>query len=368
VEYVANSQFTGTDTCTKTQLVPATHIKRTPTIGTILYDEYSTFRKIRPYLSIECDFPPIYARHIDQPILTNEFIVHKGNTIYVDSSIHSATSNGRRQNQIMEGFSTALRQSEGTVDQRYADESAMVLHNEGGGTWGHFIVQNLPRALLYLANFPDGKIVLPRDHAFSEASNFCLSLRRLGVPQERLLPVDRVGRYQFRELILVDFLYDFPKQVPHPLALDLLAAPLGAPTTPRDAGALFLQRIPETRRCIENVSDLEGVLSKHGVRGLMHGKQHFSGQVEAWQGSDLIVATLGSDLTNIVFGKEGTRILALSPDWFEDSFFYNLAIMKGMQWNELRCGGCVDRGSVTNGSSLRIDPEIVDVMLSTLAR
>jgi hypothetical protein len=368
MRYRAHSKFAGTDVCLETLLVPATKIRKTPELGTILYDEFSSYRKVRSYLPIECEFPEIYARHIIDPILTNEFIVHKNDLVYIDSSIHSEASAGVNADSILETFPISLNNSDGQVDLRYANESAMVFHNEGGGTWGHFVVQNLPRALLYLAKFPNGKIVLPRDHSLPGVTNFNRSLLQLGVPQDRLLPVERTGSYQFRELVLIDFMYDFPKQIPHPLALELLAAPMETVGTLPNCQKMFVARAPSFDRSIENGPEVEEVMTKHGIQSIVLGKQSFETQVKAWRSSDLIVATLGSDLTNIVFGKVGTRILSLSPDWFGDTFFYNLAVMKGMQWNELRCGALVEAANVQHKSSFRVQSAVVDAMLNTLAR
>ena len=368
MDYVANSHFTGTELCQTTLLTAAVSVRKTPILGTVLYDEHSHYRRLRPYLPIEADFPPIFARHIPQAVLTNELIVHRGNTIFVESSIHSAASNGAKDPEILTNFAGRLRESDGVVDQRYTDVSAMVFHNEGGGTWGHFIVQNLPRALLYLEKFPDGKIIVPRVHAFPDGSNFNRSLTRLGVPQDRLIPIEQRGSYQFRELVLVDFLYNFPKLMPHPLALELLATRAGAvdPATP--GRSIFLSRIPGQGRSIDNGAEVEAVLDKHGVHTTVLGHQNFEAQIAAWQHSDLIVSTLGSDLTNIVFGKAGSRILALSPDWFGDAFFYHLAILKDMQWNELRCGTRVQQADVSHKASFRVDTDILDAMLATLAK
>ena len=42
--------------------------------------------------------------------------------------------------------------------------------------------------------------------------------------------------------------------------------------------------------------------------------------------------------------------------------------MKGMQWNELRCGAPVQDADIPHKSSFRVDPAILDVMLTSLAR
>ncbi len=366
MDYVAKSRFSGDDACQTTLLAEAMSVRRTPILGTVLYDRQSVYQRIRDYMPIETDFPQIFARHIPQAILTNQFIVHKDDAIFVDSSYHVVRSNGADAPAIFETFAATLQQCDGTVDQRYADVSAMVFHNEGGGTWGHFIVQNLPRALLYLTKFPNGKIVLPSYHAIPDATNFNRSLVQLGVPQDRLLPVEPLGSYQFGELILVDSLYDIPKQIAHPLALDFLAASVAPTDAPDEDRSIFVSRLPAFGRSIDNVAEVSAVASNHGVKTVLLGEQHFDAQRAAWQHSDLVVSTLGSDLTNIVFGKEGTQILALSPDWFGDEFFYNLAVMKGMQWNELRCGTRVQDANVPHKASFRVDTAILDVMLTSL--
>jgi hypothetical protein len=132
-------------------------------------------------------------------------------------------------------------------------------------------------------------------------------------------------------------------------------------------GGIAIERSSEWRR-IANQAACDAVLHDHAVARRRLGSAALAEQIGAWRGERFFVATLGSDLANMVFGRPGTRVLALSPDWFGDTFFYNLAVAKAMQWNELRCGELdVPHPKTRHLSSFKVDPALLDVMLSTLA-
>jgi capsular polysaccharide biosynthesis protein len=372
MQYRPASRFIDPDYTRKTRLLDATSVTRTPVLGTVLYDDSAIWRPVREYRRIHAAFPDVYAYHIDNPILSDEFIVHRDTTIFIDSSIHTADKKGQNALQIADRFSHALRAMPvAAPSEEYADDSALVLHNEGGGTWGHYVVQNFPKVLLFRQHFPAGKVVVPRPHTDRQHSNFARLFDVYGIPQDHLIPVDRHTSYRFRELILIDFMFDFPKQVAHPFTIDALAAfadsTLHAEAQTVAKQAVFVARSEDRHmRAIANQTELDPVLDKYGVPTRSLGAETVQQQIQAWQNSKLVISTLGSDLTNIIFGREGTRVLSLSPDWFGDMFFYNLAVAKRMQWNELRCGTLVEQAEVPHLSSFRVDPDLMDTMLETL--
>lgn len=373
MRYKPVTRFLEPDYARRTRLLPATDVTRTPILGTVLYDDGAIWRPVREYRRSHVSFPEIHAYHVEQAILSAEFIVHRGTQVFVDSSIHTADRKGENALEIAERFTMVLDTLPLTdVADCYADEVALVLHNEGGGTWGHYVVQNFPKVLLFRQHFPAGKIVLPAPHTHRQHSNFARMFDVYGIPPDHLLPVERGTSYRFRELVLIDFLYDFPRQAPHPFVIDALACFADTSLYPRPSSdttrGVFVTRAEgRGMRAIANQSDLDPVLAARGLAKRQLGLAALQEQILCWQSHDLIVGTLGSDLTNIVFGRAGSRILAVSPDWFGDMFFYNLAIAKGMQWNELRCGSIVEEVAERHRSSFRVDPELLDTMLATLA-
>lgn len=92
-------------------------------------------------------------------------------------------------------------------------------------------------------------------------------------------------------------------------------------------------------------------------------------QIDLWQSYDLVIAALGSDLTSMVYARRGTRVLALSPHWFGDCFFFELSVAAGVGWYELRCGDMAERDEgAVRFSSFNIDVDLLDSALAWLLR
>ncbi len=90
-------------------------------------------------------------------------------------------------------------------------------------------------------------------------------------------------------------------------------------------------------------------------------------QIDLWQRHDLVIATLGSDLSNMVFARPGTRVLVLAPHWFGDAFFFELAVATGIQWYEIRCGEMAERNhALEHHSSFNVDAVLLESILATL--
>jgi hypothetical protein len=361
----AVSRLTGSACARETMLLPSSEIPKTfPKLGTVLYDDPCAFIRLREYLPIAATFPEVYAWHIESPILTDCIVVHRDRDVFVDSSIFSADSDGQKNSEILAAFSAKINLYGRTVEDFYETESAMMFHNEGSLTWGHFVVQNLPRALLYLQRFPDGKLVLPR-FLLDPNENYIQLLKKLGVSVSQIIPVDAEKSYRFRELVLVDFLYDFGRQIPRPPTLALLSPHRRERPDVALSGAVFIERTSWTGRAIANQIEIDALLERYEIPKVSLGELPLEKQLDVWSRSKLIIATLGSDLTNILFASPGVRLLVLSPHWFHDNFFYHLAVLLGLQWNELRCGTEVET-KPHHKSPFCVDPVRLEVLLASL--
>ncbi len=369
MEYRLQSKYRDADFARKTLLVGRQTVHYTPQLGTVLRDESAGKRDVRKYRKLTIEFADVHAWHIEDAVLTDQFIVHRGADVFVDSSILTHYRRQRTPEQVLETLAARLGARPPPPIEDYQDATALVMFNEGGWTWGHHLVQNLPRILLYLRHFPDARIVLPRAFRVGAENNFARSFEEFGISGDRQILVDRGCSYKFKELVILDFLFDFDGFMAHPLAIDMLSNSRTATAAAAVAGGggIAIERDGETR-AIANQAACEAVLREHAVVPRKLGAETLAAQITAWQGERFFAATLGSDLANMVFAPAGARVLALSPDWFGDEFFYNLAVAKTIQWNELRCGTLgVLHPTAKHRSSFQVDPELLDVMLSTLA-
>ena len=113
------------------------------------------------------------------------------------------------------------------------------------------------------------------------------------------------------------------------------------------------------KRAIENQVDIESSLTERKYDILTQTHKNLESQIDSWNSSNSVIATLGSDMSNLVFMRENTSLISLSPDWFGDRFFYNLACASKINWYEIRCG----RKGTPSGSSDRFDNFYVDPMV-----
>lgn len=236
--------------------------------------------------------------------------------------------------------------------------------NEGSSTWGHWLVHNLPRALLFLEHYPYGRIAVPHAYFSERLRNFGETLAAAGITSDRVVLVDRMADYQVERPVFLNNLYT--SGVPHPKALEYLrgirdlvlrkqAMDAVGRASENIKGGVFVERIAKNRE-IQNFADVRPILEEKGINIRQNGKLSVAEQVVLWNASEFVVGVTGSDLTNMALGNVA-RIFALTPRWFGDRFFFGLAAALGIEWNELSCSKIAEERKPKHRSSFVVDPE-----------
>lgn len=115
-------------------------------------------------------------------------------------------------------------------------------------------------------------------------------------------PIDDSTVYRLQQAILLDYLFNFEVAVPHPNALPLLQRFPRSHTAARSASrAAFIKRRPESNRAIGNERAVDRVMARHGIDIYGPDELRLRAQIDLWQSHDLDIATLGSDLANMVY-------------------------------------------------------------------
>jgi len=352
-----------------TVILPATSALRKPGPGRVWHDQAAGRAPGRRFSPRRIQFAATLARVIDQPFLATEMVLFDHNRIYLDTSIEMEYSSGKSMLDVKERFSAAVAASSGfPVNHRFGKETVLISHHEGGSTWGHYLVQSIPRMLVFLDAFPKGKIAVPAWHA-QGAPGFGEALELYGISNDRLVPVEEEAVYRFKRAVVHDFLFHFGLAAPHPKVLPLLRRfkLKGKVSLPAARGA-FIKRRLDAKRAIANQQAVDEVMARNGIAIYGPDELPLRRQIEIWRRHDLLIATLGSDLTNMVYARPGTKLLVLSPDWFGDSFFFELSVAAGMQWHELRCAGMSKRDEEIRHSCFLVDTDLLDSILRGLLR
>lgn len=106
-----------------------------------------------------------------------------------------------------------------------------------------------------------------------------------------------------------------------------------APLTSRKPGdkRVFISRSLAQTRHLENENEISSFLSTLGFKCFHPETLSFQDQVLLYQGAEVIVATHGSGMANLVFCDPGTKVLELFPSRTVDSF-YRLATDMNLQY------------------------------------
>jgi len=373
------SKFIDPEYAPKAVVLPAISRLMRPLPGRLWHDKACNQWIERRFSARRIQFAHTLARTIDYPLLTKEMILFDENRMYLDTSIRLEYSADDYLPEVTKQCAEAITASAGApVDERFSNDTLLISYNEGGGTWGHHLLQNIPRMLLFLDAFPSGKIAVPIWQAegapgyeealafYNIAPSYAETLTLYNIPKERIAPVDAGTVYRFKQVILLDYLFNFEIGTPHPKVLPLLRTPR-RPAARGGKKAAFIKRRIESRRAIGNEGAVDGVMERHGIDVYGADELPLRAQIELWQSYDLVIATLGSDLTNMVYARRGTRVLVLAPHWFGDGFFFELSVAAGVQWHELRCGHMTWRDEEEERfSSFAIDVRLLDFILTSL--
>lgn len=231
-----------------------------------------------------------------------------------------------------------------------------IAQNEGSGTWGHWLVHNLPRVILFLRKVPNGRVVIPDDYR-SERYKSCLQLlEKFDVGLDKLIFLRR------SEILLAEsvFLIDIPyiNGSAHPVVFDLYAE-IRCKKGLSNSDRTFINRTAGTRK-ISNFNDVDPILRRNGfnISSELGGLED---QISLWNNSKVISGVLGSDLTNMLFG-DVDQLYVITPEWFGDRFFYGLAASLGIEWNELVCSNeyLSDLREPKHLSSFMVAPDLLE--------
>jgi capsular polysaccharide biosynthesis protein len=221
-------------------------------------------------------------------------------------------------------------------------------------------VQNLPRAILFLKNYPHGRVALPRGY---RTNNFGACLALFGIAPEAVVEIAPNTVYRFETAAFIDHLYDHSGTV-HPAAIDILAGATLPDPEEMSPPRFFMDRVTQAvRRNIENIDAAAAVMHRHGFARGRISLAPVAKQAATWQAATHFLSILGSDMTNLVFAKPGSHVISITPDFHNDMFFFDLAAAKGMVWHELLCGEIATRRDPLTHSSFDVRPEALDAVL-----
>ena len=340
-------------------------IERVAKIGCVMRDtDRGPERNRAAIANRSLSFDARFARTIHDVYLVEDHIVFDTAAIFIDASIHSIDiCNSEQAKVVANDFSRRL--DDASLESKkviLVDGLTILASNEGSGTWGHWVIHNLPRVLAAAAAYQNARIAVPASY-FGSRPNFGSLLSLFGISESRVIKTRPKELYRFDRLVIPDYLYS--RNAVHPAALTLLSQ------TPSHIGVsngtnsrkVLIKRATVGKREIVNETEFEARMMQSGFQPIELGSFPIERQISCWNNAKNVASVLGSDLTNIVFGSSDISVLAFTPNHFGDDFFFDLAAAKGCVWNELYCSAVGERKLPLINSSFLVDYSSLDSFL-----
>jgi hypothetical protein len=251
-------------------------------------------------------------------------------------------------------------------------QPCLLVARYGENTWGHWLAELLPRAVLAERAYPGRFTYVVPAHTTeagerrSFATSVLESLAAYGIPQDRLLRLRFDSNYSFADLHAIGSLWSHA--VIHPGALEAMRTGLVQPVPETGHGKLALLRRDAANRTLHNGDEVFAVLEAEGFAFREMAATPFIEQVAAFRGSERVFGVLGSGLTGLMFAPDGVKVLTAAPaNWF-DCYFYMLMQLRDGRNAEIRGHSLWDGTGLERDAPLVIDPRQMRAGLAALER
>lgn len=227
----------------------------------------------------------------------------------------------------------------------------VVIARFGEGTWGHWLCELLPKAVMVERRHPGRFLyampwrMVRRDPADYTATRVVEAFTAYGIHESRLVGLRPDTAYVCSELWGVTRVLS--ANVLHPAASDAMRAVRVHDQEWPERVALLRA---DNRRAIANWPEVSGVLTAAGITGVDIAQLRFTDQVALFRSARLLFSVLGSSLSGLVYAPAGVRVAAAVPERWFDGFFYRLVQMREGRFAEVR-GPVADENALYRDSS-----------------
>ncbi|MFN8171162.1 MAG: glycosyltransferase family 61 protein [Candidatus Nanopelagicales bacterium] len=192
------------------------------------------------------------------------------------------------------------------------EDECVMLARVGIDTWGHWLSELWPRAILAEQTFPGRfRFAVPRG-VLEEPSDawprILESLEFVGIARDRLIPLDERVDYSFDSMWITTDVWS--QRLIHPHALESMRR-FGPSAIAGDR--IYLKRTPSPIRALINEAEVESWFASRGFRPVEIGALTFEEQVNVFARAAELAGVRGSNFTGMIFSPLGVRVTAIAP-------------------------------------------------------
>ncbi len=256
-------------------------------------------------------------------------------------------------------ISPLLEDSSIIPDQYCFDGPCLYLGSAGSFNYGHWLVDDLPRARAWLElNAKLGvecTFVLP---SFDEKID---AVRKSSIHATidalaNVAFIDPELPCRFRNLFYATPV-SFHPRIKNPAAIRFLQQSASRPMGDfgrHNGRRIFVARRPPNSRAVTNFDELWAFLQVRGFELVEAEKLDFSAQVRIFQEAAIVVGQMGAAMTNSLFCAPSTTVIYLAPAGWAEPFYLDLAAVGGQHYNVLT-------GPTNGGAQVHLSDFVVPI-------
>ena len=195
----------------------------------------------------------------------------------------------------------------------------------------HWIMECLPRLAVLepYQHLLDGIIIPTRSRSFHYES-----LRALGIDSNCLIEASGRLHLKAEHLFATDYsARDNPPPWLHQWYKEKVIQPLGLTVKP--GRKIYISRADAARRKVSNCEEIEQMVSALQFEVITLGQLSFIEQAKIFYTSDLIIGEHGAGLANLVFCREGTKVIEIFSAFWMYPCFYAIAKAARLEYHFL---------------------------------
>ncbi|MBC9783735.1 glycosyltransferase family 61 protein [Heliobacterium chlorum] len=212
------------------------------------------------------------------------------------------------------------------------DGTVAVLSTSGWWNYYHWLFDSVPRyELLRKSGIKvDYYLVSHYPNSYQD-----VAVRKLGIPEERLIYVREANHYKAKRLIIPS-LPGIMSRIPPWVCVYLRKTFVSKRVTDkRNRPRLYISRAKASGRKIVNEDDLLKYLVPYDFRIVYLEELSFLEQVQLFSKAEIIVAPHGAGLANLVFCEPGARVLELMGPKYINVMFWGLSSLIPLEYRYL---------------------------------
>jgi len=264
-------------------------------------------------------------------MLENVFVASEGLVFSQNFELIKETKTAH-STEAVEKARDQLRSAQNTI-RSYP--KAVLCKKRGAANFGHWLAEMLPKAYwsARVKAIHDWPVVI---HKTSDAVTKIVkeSLNTVGIPLDRIIETGEEPVF-FEKLIIVEGLTSHAVYI-SPIVFECMEfiaskAPAGT------MDSIYVTRKPVSTRDFEDEALAKNIFASYGYQECVAADLSFLEQVGMFKSAKRLVGAMGAAFSNTLFCRPGSNILLFAPASALELFFWHIASVKKLNYNEIRC-------------------------------